>query len=519
MSNPMLTLDALFTNALTRFGSQTAVWFEGESLTYHELLEQGYQVAHALIRHGIRPGTRVALAMPNRLEYVVADQGIIQSGAAKVALNDMLGDDEVIHILTDSNTRVAIVAENRFDVLLSRRDELPELDTVVGLAPQERCPTGIVSWQSFHIGEIATKPEAPIHPDDLAWLPYTGGTTGRPKGVLHSQQNICLNLFSHVMEMGLQDDERLLLTSPLSHSAGILLQAGLLKGATHYIEQQFDPDQVIECISRNGVTLTFMVPTMIYRVLDWIEGKPLSLGSLRTVLYGAAPITLDRLRQGLEQLGPVFMQLYGQSEAPNFVTRLLREDHDPEHQHRLLSCGRPATMAQVRIVDSNGNDVPTGESGELIARTPYNMLGYHGQPGKTAETIVNGWLHTGDIARMDDDGYVYLLDRKNDMIITGGMNVYTTEVENAIQDFPGVNQVAVVGLPDDDWGEAVTGFVVLSPGHNKEADAIIAHCRSRLTRYKVPKRIMFVESLPVTAYGKTDKKRLRQQWTPTQKAE
>ena len=516
MTTPTLTLDALFTNALTRFGPQTAVWFEGESLTYGQLLEQGYQVARALIGHGIRPSTRVALAMPNRLEYVVADQGIIHSGGAKVALNDMLGDDEVVHILSNSNTRVAIVAENRFDVILSRRNELPELETVVGLAPEAKCPDGIVPWHSFHTSEAATKPTVTIQPEDLAWLPYTGGTTGQPKGVLHTQQNICLNLISHVMEMGLQDDERLLLTSPLSHSAGILLQAGLLKGATHYIEQQFDPGQVIERITRDGVTLTFMVPTMIYRVLDWMEGKTLNLESLRTVLYGAAPITLDRLRQGLEQLGPVFMQLYGQSEAPNFVTRLLREDHDPEHQHRLLSCGRPAAMAQVRIVDDNGSDVPTGDTGELITRTPYNMLGYHGQPGKTAETIVDGWLHTGDIARMDEDGYVYLLDRKNDMIISGGMNVYTSEVENAIQDFPGVNQVAVVGLPDEDWGEAVTGFVVTDSGHDPDVGGIIDHCRGRLSRYKVPKRIVFVEHLPVTAYGKTDKKRLRQQWTLAQ---
>ncbi|MBM1143028.1 AMP-binding protein [Alcanivorax sp. ZXX171] len=516
MTNPMLTLDALFTNALTRFGSRTAVCFEGDSLTYRQLLEQGYQVAQALIRQGIQPGDRVALAMPNRLEYILADQGIIQSGGAKVALNDMLGGDEVIYILSNSNTRVAIVAENRFDIILKRRNELPELETVVGLAPEEKCPVGIVPWQSFHASEATTKPTVSIRPEDLAWLPYTGGTTGRPKGVLHTQQNICLNLFSHVMEMGLQDDERLLLTSPLSHSAGILLQAGLLKGATHYIERQFDPGQVIERITRHDVTLTFMVPTMIYRVLDWIEGKTLDLASLRTVLYGAAPITMDRLQQGLDLLGSVFMQLYGQSEAPNFVTRLLREDHNPEHQHRLLSCGRPAAMAQVRIVDSNGNDVPTGDSGELVTQTPYNMLGYHGLPEKTAETIIDGWLHTGDIARMDNDGYVYLLDRKNDMIISGGMNVYTSEVENAIQSFTGVNQVAVVGLPDDDWGEAVTGFVVVGAGHELNAVDITDHCRGRLSRYKVPKRIVFVENLPITAYGKTDKKRLRQQWTPAQ---
>ncbi len=516
MTTPMLTLDALFTNALNRFGPRTAVRFEGESLTYHQLLEQGYQVANGLIRLGVHPGSRVALAMPNRLEYVVADQGIIQCGAAKVALNDMLGDDEVIHILANSNTRVAIVAENRFNVVLNRRDELPELQTVIGLAPEDQCPAGIVPWQSFHTDEATTKPDVPIHPEDLAWLPYTGGTTGRPKGVLHTQQNICLNLFSHVMEMGLQDDERLLLTSPLSHSAGILLQAGLLKGATHYIERQFDPEQVIQRISRDGVTLTFMVPTIIYRVLDWTAGKSLDLGSLRTVLYGAAPITAARLRQGLELLGPVFMQLYGQSEAPNFVTRLLREDHNPEHDHRLLSCGRPAAMAQVRIVDSHGNDVPAGGSGELVTRTPYNMLGYHGLPEKTAETIVNGSLHTGDIARMDEDGYVYLLDRKSDMIISGGMNVYTSEVENAIQDFPGVNQAAVVGLPDDDWGEAVTGFVVADTSTAPDAEGIIHHCRGKLSRYKVPKRIVFLESLPVTAYGKTDKKRLRQQWTQSE---
>ena len=510
MINPMLTLDALFINALTRFGPRVAVWFDGEALTYHELLKQGYQVAHALIRHGVRPGVRVALAMPNRLEYIVADQGIIQSGGAKVALNDMLGDDEVIHILANSNSRLAIVARNRFEVILKRRDELPELETVVGLVPEDECPAGIVSWQAFQTSEPAIKPDVLIHPQDLAWLPYTGGTTGRPKGVIHTQQNICLNLFSHIMEMGLQDDERLLLTSPLSHSAGILLQAGLLKGATHYIEQQFDPGKVIERISRDGVTFTFMVPTMIYRVLDWIENEILDLDSLRTVLYGAAPITAGRLRQGIECLGPVFMQLYGQSEAPNFVTRLVREDHDPAHPERLLSCGRAVAMAQVRIVDSNGNDVPTGHSGELVTRTPYNMIGYHGLPEKTAETIVDGWLHTGDIARMDDDGYVYLLDRKNDMIISGGMNVYTSEVENVIQDIPGINQVAVVGLPDDDWGEAVTAFIVADTGQTLDTQHILNQCRSRLSKYKVPKRIVIVENLPITAYGKTDKKRLRQ---------
>ncbi len=512
-ADTLLTLKPLYTNALRKHGDRTAVEFNGSTLSYRALLGQACRAAHGLIGAGIATGDRVALVMSNCLEYAVADQAIIQCGAAKVPLNDMLGEKEIRYILKDSNTRVAVVGPNFFDIISRNRAEWPELDLVVGLADAEDCPEGVLPWADFLARGSETPPDVIVQPDDLALIAYTGGTTGLPKGVLHTQRSVAVDMFSHCMEIGLQDDERLLLSSPLPHSAGFLMLAGLLKGATHFIERGFDPETVVRRIERDRVTLVFMVPTMIYRVLDWIGEDHYDLSSLRTVLYGAAPITVERLRQGLERIGPVFMQLYGQTEAPNFITRLRREDHrlDPDAIHRLTSCGQPVAMAEVRIVDENGREVPRGESGELAARTPYTMTGYHGLPDKTAETLVDGWLRTGDIARQDEDGYVYLLDRSKDMIITGGMNVYTTEVENAIQGCPGVGQVAVVGLPDPDWGEAVTAFVVRAPGAETRAQQIIDHCRDELSAYKRPKAVHFVDSLPLTAYGKLDKKALRAQ--------
>ncbi|MCC5858856.1 MAG: AMP-binding protein [Ectothiorhodospiraceae bacterium] len=506
-------IDQCFPNALRKYGDRTAVQFNGRRLSYGELLGQACQAAHALMGAGITPGTRVALVMSNCLEYAVADQAIIQCGGAKVPLNHMLGEKEIRYILKDANARVAVVGPNFFDIIARNRADWPELELVVGLADAADCPEGFLPWSEFLARGSATPPDVAVKPEDLALIAYTGGTTGLPKGVLHTQRTVALDMFSHIMEIGLQDDERLLLSSPLPHSAGFLMLAGLLKGAIHFIERGFDPETVVRRIQEDRITLVFMVPTMIYRVLDWIGRDHYDLSSLRTVLYGAAPITVERLRQGLERIGPVFMQLYGQTEAPNFITRLRREDHrlTPEALHRLKSCGQPVAMAQVRIVDDSGREVPLGESGELAARTPYTMTGYHGLPDKTAETQVDGWLRTGDIARQDEDGYVYLLDRSKDMIITGGMNVYTTEVENAIQGCSGVGQVAVVGLPDPDWGEAVTAFVVRAPGADISKQRILDHCRNELSAYKRPKAVHFVHSLPLTAYGKLGKKALRAQ--------
>lgn len=503
-----LTLRQLFVGALDRFRDRLALVFDGRTWSYAELVGAANRLAHALVGAGVGPGTPVALMMSNRAEYVVADQALLRCGAAKVPINDMLAPTEIGHILRDSGAVVAITDEGMAEAALAAESDTLREVVLLGGA---QLP-GTRPWaETLAAGTAERPPDVTVTGSDVGMIAYTGGTTGRQKGVVHTQRGLAVNILAHVLEMGLLDDERLLLTSPLPHSAGFLLQAGLLKGALHLLERRFDPDLVLDRIERDRATFLFMVPTMIYRLLDRAEGRDIDVSSLRTILYGAAPITRERLEQGLSRFGPVFMQLYGQTEAPNFLTRLTREEHDPADPDRLASCGRATALAEIAILDDAGTPVPPGEPGEVCARAPYVMAGYHGLADTTSETLRGGWLHTGDLGRMDPDGYVYLLDRKNDMIISGGMNVYSTEVENVVQACPGVAQVAVTGIPHPDWGEAVVAFVVpTDEGFDEGAAA--ARCRAELAAYKRPKAYRPLDTLPVTAFGKVDKKALRATW-------
>ncbi len=511
-----LTVKQLLTSASQRFAPHVALVHDGRSYTYGELADRANQLGHLLLELGVGPGRPVAMLLPNGPEYVIADQAIARIGAARVALTEMLSPKEIAHCLTDCGATVAIVGESMIDAAVG--SEAAALRTIITVDGARSDAAGddlqLIAMDDAVADKPTTVPDSDPSEDDLGLIIYTGGTTGQPKGVMHRQRQLALNLYAHVIETGLLDDERMLLMSPLPHSAGFHLQTGFVRGATVFLENKFDPELCLRRIAEDKVTFTFMVPTMIYRVLDAAEGRSLDLSSLRTILYGAAPITVDRLRQGLAIFGPVFMQLYGQSEAPNFITRLRREDHstDPEFVHRLTSCGQAVTMAEVRIVDDAGEAVPIGEIGEVIASTQYTMVGYNNRPDATASTLRDGWLFTGDIGRLDADGFLYLLDRKNDMVISGGMNVYTSEVESEIVDVDGVRQVAVIGVPHPDWGEAVVAFVVPEEGEDDHAaltERVVAKCRADLAKYKVPKQITIVDELPTTVFGKIDKKALR----------
>ncbi|MCZ4587616.1 AMP-binding protein [Rhodococcus opacus] len=498
------TLRGLFLPALDRFTSRPAVTFDGRTWSYAEIVGDANRLAHALAAAGIAAGTPVALVMGSCAEYVVADQALVRCGGAKVPVNSQLAAGEIAFILRDSGAQVAIVDDAALDIVVAA--DAPALREIIVIGHPR---AGARSWEvTLAPHSSDAPPQVEIRGSDVALIAYTGGTTGRQKGVMHSQRGLRDNLLAHVIEIGLLDDERLLLNSPLPHSAGYLLQAGMLKGAHHFLDSRYDPGAVLDRIERDRITFLFLVPTMIYRLLDTADGRQVDLSSLRTILYGAAPITIDRLRQGLHRFGPVFMQLYGQTEAPNFLTRLTREDHDPDRPERLTSCGRPAAMVTIAILDAEGRPVPDGRPGEVCARAPYVMAGYLGLPDKTSQTLAGGWLHTGDIGTLDADGYLHLLDRKNDMIISGGMNVYSAEVENVLQHVPGIVQVAVVGQPHPDWGEAVVAFVVPGPRGFDEAAAIAA-CKTDLAPYKRPKSYRRIDSLPVTAVGKIDKKALR----------
>jgi fatty-acyl-CoA synthase len=493
--------------AIDRYGDRLAVVCEGRTWTYREIGDAADRLAAWLVDQGVRPGDPVLLALANRAEWIIADQAIIRAGAAKVPVNDMLSATEIEYIIVDCGARVGLV-----DAALYKRvagADAGDLTILLALDGVGANDSRVVSWPAALERTNADPPDILVRPDDRAMILYTGGTTGRQKGVVHTQRTLSICELAHVVELGLRDDERMLIISPLPHATGFLAQAGLLKGATLYIESKFDADLVLRRVSEDRITFVFMVPTMIYRVLDRADESPGDFSALRTILYGAAPITLETLSRGLRTFGPVFVQLYGQSESPDFITRLRREDHDLDHPERLSSCGQATALVEVAIFDDDDQPLPPGEVGQVVARGPFVMVGYHNLPEKSATTLADGWLHTGDVGRLDEQGYLFLLDRLNDMIISGGMNVYSTEVENVIQRCPGVGQVSVVGIADDDWGERVVAFVVAAGVDEPDLEGIRAVCREELAAYKRPKDVIVIGALPVTAFGKVDKKSLR----------
>jgi fatty-acyl-CoA synthase/long-chain acyl-CoA synthetase len=504
------TMQALFDQAFLKYRDNIALKFKDQVFSYDQIRRIANRCSHSLIERGIHPGMRVALLLSNCPEFIISDLAIMKTGATKVPLNDMLGKKEITYILRDSGAKVAFVGQEFFSVIQDIRNDLPDLEWFVGMVEEGKCPDGFIPWETFLAGASEADPEPRAMPEDPYLLAYTGGTTGLPKGVVHNQRNGYINICSHVIETGIGENERMLFMTPLPHSAGLFTQAGLLRGATVIIEAKFDPIRALTLIEQEKITFTFMVPTMIYRVLDQLRQAKYDTSSLHTIIYGAAPITAERLKQGLAVFGNVFVQFFGQTECPNFITRLSKHDHtlEPDKIHRLRSCGRPVMMARVRIVNEEGQEVPRGEVGEIVCSAPYVMNEYYKLPDKTAETVRDGWLYTGDIGKMDEDGYVYLLDRKKDMIISGGMNVYTTEVENALQKHPKVRQVAVIGVPHNEWGEAVLALIIPADDSLTEEE-LLDFAKENLSSYKRPKKIEFVTEFPLTPYGKLDKKELR----------
>ena len=512
------TMQSIFEQAFANYKDRVAIKFQNQEFTYSQLERVANRCSWAMIERGIEPGDTCGLLMSNCPEMVIADLAIMKAGSGKVPLNALLGENEIKYILKDSEAKILFVGANFFDIILRLKNDLPKLDYIVGISDPKDCPSEFIPWSYFISLQSDENPTPKSKPEDLCLLAYTGGTTGLPKGVFHNQRNGYINLCSHLIESEIRDGEKILVSTPLAHSAGLFTQTGWLRGATIVIEDGFNPTRILEIIEREKITFTFMVPTMIYRLLDQLKEKKYDVSSLNTIIYGAAPITVERLKEGMSAFGPVFVQFFGQTECPNFITKLSKEDHslDPGKVDRLKSCGRPVLMSAVKVIDSEGKPVKIGEEGEIVVQSPYIMNEYYKLPDKTEETVRDGWLHTGDIGKIDEDGFVYLLDRKKDMIISGGFNVYSTEVENAIQKHEDVSQVAVIGVPDEDWGEAVIAIVIPKrEGAIKEE--IIQFCGRYLSKYKRPKRIEFRSDFPLTPYGKIDKKELRKQYSDLSK--
>jgi fatty-acyl-CoA synthase len=486
-----LTLWESFQRSLSTNAPLPALSFGGRVHTYADLGRAVANAARRLADAGVGQGTPVVILTDPGPAFPVTDLAIMALGAVKVPLNPQLAADEIAGIGGRVQPRAAVVS-----------DRLGPL--AAGLPEQTMILDDTVDWASD-----ADLPGASCcSPTDPAVVYFTGGTTGRPKGIVHSQASVVTNLWAHLLEAGIHRDDRLLLTTPLAHAAGLFTLAGLLRGAYVRIEPGFDAQQVLEIVATDRITWTFAVPTMIYRLLDAVAAGSAAPTTLRTIQYGGAPISAPRLAQALEVFGPVLQQLYAQTECPNYAAVLRKEDHllAATRPELLRSCGRPSLMCDVSILDESGQPLAQDIAGEICLRAPYVMDRYWDDPDGFAQRFFGEWLRTGDIGYRDDAGNVFIVDRRSDMIVSGGMNVYSLEVEQVLAKAPGVNAVAVIGVPHDDWGEAVHAVVV---GDGVDGDALAAFARSSLAAYKRPKSYEFRGELPLTSFGKVDRKALR----------
>jgi len=495
-----LCISDLIQQAMLRYGDATAIIATKEHLSYRQLDERSRQLAAYLQANGVDRGQRVALHLRNGVEYVIADLAILKLNAVKVPLNELMAPSELEYCLAHSGAS-AIVSHASLPMPSGGTEHL----TVrISVADEKPARADWTSWENASSNRRAFEARAP-QPDDIALIAYTGGTTGHPKGVQHEQHRLALNLLAHIIFGDIRADEVMLLTTPLPHSAGYHLLACLVQGGTIVLAPRYDPATFVALVEKYRVTWTFAVPTMLYRLFDYLlqlEHRP---DCLRTIVYGAAPMNRERLTEGLDLLGPIFLQLFGQTECPNYITTLSKPDH--LKSELLASCGRAVSMLDLRIRKADGSFAEPGEVGEVEVLSPYSLTEYYMDPVATKSAIKHGWLSTGDLGYLDQSRYLFLVDRAKDMIISGGMNVYCVEVEAALRQHKSVRDAAVVGIADADWGEAVIAFVTATP-HISEED-VRAFAKTLLSSYKVPKRVIIVDDLPVTKFGKIDKKALR----------
>ncbi|MCA1453075.1 AMP-binding protein [Bradyrhizobium sp. BRP22] len=491
--------------ALARYPSRTAFSWPGGSITYQGATDLIGRMQNVFMRLGFTPGTRIALLTANRADTWCAGVAAQLARLAITWLHPLGSLDDQLFQIEDSDAQMLIVDAASF------RDRGGELaakatgvKTVFTLGPADY---GIDLLQAIEQAGHATA-RCLAGPDDIATLNYTGGTTGKSKGALRCHREYGGFAGAVLADFEIPETPRYLTVAPISHVAGTKVLPALMRGGTVHMLKGFDPEAVFRTIEREKINFTLFVPTMIYVLLDHPALDKTDLSSLELLLYGASAMSPSRLVEGIERIGPVFSQLYGQTECYP-VSVLRKADHDPKTPELFLSCGFPIAVCNVKILDDNDEEVRAGEAGEICVRAPHVMAEYWKRPETTAETLKNGWLHTGDIARADERGYMYILDRKKDMIVSGGFNIFPREVEDVLSQHADVAMVAVVGVPDDKWGEAVTAVVVARDGARPDADELINLVKAKKGSAHAPKQIRFVKELPMTGVGKVDKKVLK----------
>ena len=494
------------------FKENTAFECAGKTRTFAEIHENANRFANGLASLGVAKGDRVAIVADNSVEYVEVDFGLYKSGIVRVAINQMLSANEIAYLIEDSGSSVVVTSPHMLNAISAIKPQLPDVKHYICIS---EAPSDMIEYHKFIEGQSSAIPDVQIDEDDLAQLFYTGGTTGVPKGAMHSHgslMSVLMNLQSEYWQ--LNQNDVVLTGGPLAHANGFRTIVCYFEGARMIIPEGFVPEQVLNTIEKEKVTVLSTVPTTLVRLCDYPDIKKYNLDSLRLITYGAAPMPTEKLREALKTFGNRLAQSYGQAEALMAITILPKEAHvldgTEEETQRLASAGRPYPMNQVRIVNDQGKDVqPDGEVGEVIVKGGITMKGYWNKPEATAETLKDGWIYTGDLAKIDRRGYIYLVDRKKDIIISGGENIYAREVEDVLNTHPAIAEAAVIGVPDEAWGEAVKAVVSLKPGTTATDEELIQYCKERMASFKKPKSVDFVAELPKTGIGKISKKDLK----------
>ncbi len=486
-------------------------------LTYAEVVSLSHRIAAALAAVGVSPGDKVAILSANDPVAFSCVFGISRAGAVWCPINPRNEAAENRELLDLFDCSV-LVYQSAFAPLVDKiRGELPGIHTWVCLDPDGRADGGALAWDDFLAGGTGRRHAAtgrPADQDDLAMIVGTGGTTGRPKGVMLTGRNLETMTAITLMSYPFPGRPIYLALAPLTHAAGVLCFPIMCRGGEIVIMRKPDVSRFVDNIERHGVTHTFLPPTLIYMVLAEPALESANLTSLQCFWYGAAPMSASRLEEALSRIGPVMAQLFGQTEAPMMISTMAPADHfNPDGTvatGRLSSAGRPAPLVIVGIMDADGTMVKAGDRGEIVVRGSLVTPGYYRNPQATEEASRFGWHHTGDIGYLDEDGYLFIVDRAKDMVITGGFNVYSTEVEQALMAYPGIRDCAVVGLPDEKWGERVAAVVQTEPGAVVEPAQVIAFVKARIGSVKAPKEIHVWPDLPRSKVGKvlkTDIKR------------
>ncbi|MGY8850423.1 MAG: long-chain-fatty-acid--CoA ligase [Pseudomonadales bacterium] len=493
-----------------QYADKAALRFENNAITMAELDEKTSQFANGLIGVGIQPGDRVAYYGGNSDDFLIALFGTAKASACFVPLNWRLAVEELVDVIADADPTFALVSA--------------ELETpwmAIQQGGQTNLPYQIVQpgtvednpfrqWLEQHSSQ---DPQLQCPIDDTALILYTSGTTGTPKGVelVHSgiiHMRICEHLEAAYTW---SDIDTFLFVTPNFHLLGIgLTVQAMYNGATIAVVKSFLPSLVLQEITNKKPTILALAPVMIQMLLDSPESEKADFSTIREIVYAGSPISLACIKQALEKIPCRFMQFYGSTEAGGALTLLRPEEHDLNNEERLTSCGKPLPLIDVRIVDTEGQDVPAGEAGELWVRTPGISKGYWRKPDSWLEVYEQGWFKTGDVARQDSEGFLYLVDRVKDMVVTGGENVYCSEVENCLSQHEAVRQVAVIGVPSERWGEEIKAMVILRDVFSVTDEELISYCKSRIAGYKCPKSVDFVDSYPVNANGKVLKRLLRE---------